>query len=275
MQSTLTKRAQDRTRAQRGFSLVEMLVVTAVITIIMGSVFKSINITQQKSRSEQIKLDLTQQAREFIDQLTHDLRNAGYPYKRNMANGVVDPNNTNAFPFNSYNSAYDPYNAPGLIYVDNGSLWFAGNLDGTAAAAGIANVKIVRYDYIAAGPNEPNCPCLRRTEFARAGGDPFTDASNLGGAVQQMEIQNVQNGTSAANAIFTVYDNTGNAIVLPINFDNGATISAINSLKVVLTVQSIQQDTNGSFPATTVVSSIALTNCSEALVNGQNPQYCQ
>ena len=273
MQSTVTKPTQDR--AQRGFSLIEMLVVLAVLTIIMGSVFKSINITQQKSRSEQIKLDLTQQAREFVDQLTHDLRNSGYPYVRNMANAVVDPNNTNAAPYNVYSSAYDPSNAPGLIYVDNGSLWFAGNLDGTAAAAGVANVKIVRYDYIAAGVNEPNCPCLRRTEFQRAGGDPFTDASNLGAAVQQMEIQNVQNGTSAANAIFTVYDNTGNAIGLPINFNSGATIAGINSLKVVLTVQSTQQDTTGAFPVTTVVSSIALTNCSEALVNGQTPKYCQ
>lgn len=277
MKSALKKSGVRGTEKQRGFSLIEMLVVTAVITIIMGSVFQSINITQQKSQSEQIKLDLTQQAREFIDQLTRDLRNAGFPYKRNMANGVVDtdPNNPNVAPFNTYSSAYDKYNAPGLIYVDNGSLWFAGDLDGTQVAAGIANVKIVRYDYVAAGNNQPNCPCLRRTEFVRAGGDPFVDASNVGANVQQLEIQNVQNGNNAANAIFTVYDNTGNAIALPINFDSGATIAGINSLKVVLTVQSTQKDSNGYIPVTTVVSSIALTNCSEALVNGQNPEYCQ
>jgi prepilin-type N-terminal cleavage/methylation domain-containing protein len=275
MQSTLTNRAMRRTEKQQGFSLIEMLVVTLVITIIMGSVFKSINLTQQTSRTQQVKLDLTQQAREFIDQLTRDLRNSGYPYVRNMANGIVDPNNNNAAPYNVFSSAYDPYNAPGLIYVNNGSLWFAGDLDGSTSAAGVAKVKIVRYDYIAAGANEPNCPCLRRTEFDRAGGDPYTDASTLGAAVQQLEIQGVQNGNSAANPIFTVYDNTGNAITLPINFDSGATIAGINSLKVILTVQSTQPDVNGSFPVTTVVSSIALTNCSEALVNGQTPQYCQ
>lgn len=265
---------------QRGFSLIEMLVVTLVITVIMGSVFKSINITQQASRSQQVKLDLTQQAREFVDQLTHDLRNSGYPYVRNMANGTVDPNNANAAPYNVFTSAYDPYNAPGLIFVDNGSLWFAGDLDGTenyvgGAPQGTAQVKIVRYDYVAAGAGEPGCPCLRRTEFARNGGDPFTDASAPGAAPAQLEIQGIQNGTSAANAIFTVYDDTGTAIALPINFDSGSTIAGINSLKVVLTVQSSQKDTNGAFPVTTVVSSIALTNCSEALVNGQTPQYCQ
>ena len=278
MKNTLSTRTDRVANRQSGFSLIEMLVVTAVITIIMGSVFKSINLTQQKSRSEQVKLDLTQQAREFVDQLTRDLRNSGYPWKENMSNAIADPNNTSAAPFNTYASAYDSYNAPGLIFVDNGSLWFAGDLDGTPAPppapAGVANVRIVRYDYIAAGVNQPNCPCLRRTEFARAGGDPFTDASNLGAIVQQLEIQNVQNGNNAANPIFTVYDDTGNAIPLPINFDSGATIAGINSLKVVLTVQSTLRDTDGSFPITTVVSSVALSNCSEALVNGI-PQYCQ
>lgn len=260
---------------QRGFSLIEMLVVTFVITIIMGAVFKSINVTQQTSTSQQIKLDLTQQAREFVDQLTRDLRNSGYPYLRNMANGVVDANNANAAPFNVFTSAYDQFNAPGLIYVNNGALWFAGNLDGTSGAVvGTGNVKIVRYDYVAAGNNEPNCPCLRRTEFTRAGGDPYTDASNPGTALAQLEIQNVQNGSSAANPIFTVYDNTGNAITLPINFDSGSTIAGVNSLKVILTVQSTQKDSTGAYPVTTVVSSISLTNCSEALVNGQTPQYC-
>src|SRR5947208_12606982 len=78
----------NRNHAQKGFSLIEMMVVLAIITIIMASVFKSIDLTQRTSRSQQVKLDLTQQAREFIDQLTRDLRNAGYPYQRNMANAV-------------------------------------------------------------------------------------------------------------------------------------------------------------------------------------------
>jgi type II secretory pathway pseudopilin PulG len=249
------------------------MVVVMVITVIMGAVFKSINLTQQTSVSQQVKLDLTQQAREFVDQLTRDLRNSGYPYVRNMANGIVDPNSPNAAPYNTFTSAYDPYNAPGLIYVDNGSLWFAGAVDGTSGnQVGTADVKIVRYDYFA---NGLNCPCLRRTEFPRNGGDPFTDASNPGGAIAQLEIQGVQNGTTAADPIFTVYDNGGNAIPLPINFDSGSTIAGVNSLKVVLTVKSPTQDSTGRYPVTTVVSSIALTNCSEAMVNGQTPQYCQ
>ena len=260
----------DSKNKQKGFSMIEMMVVLAIITLIMGSVFKAIDLTQQTSRTQQVKLDLTQQAREFVDQLTHDLRNAGFPTQRNMTSGVAD----GATGYNLV-SPTSPHNAPGLIYVDNGALWFAGNLDGAADTAGTALVKIVRYDYVAAGANQPNCPCLRRTEFNRSGGDPFTDASAPGGATAQLEIQGVQNGTTAADAIFTVYDGGGNAIALPVDFNSGATIAGVNSLKVVLTVQSPQKDSTGAYPVTTVVSSIALSNCSEALLGGATPPYCQ
>ena len=267
-----------RCGTQSGFSLIEMMVVVLVITVIMGAVFKSINLTQQTSRSQQIRLDLTQQSREFVDQISGDLRNSGYPYKRNMALGVVDPNNTSAAPFNTYASAYDPYNAPGLIYVDNGSLWFAGAVDGTTSTsqAGAANVLIVRYDYVPAAGGA-GCPCLRRTEFPRNGGDPYLDAQNTGGAIKQLEIQGIQGGTTAADAIFTVYDATGNPIALPIDFDtNAQTLASINSLKVVLTVRSQSKDSNGETPVTTVVSSMSLMNsCSEALLNGYTPPFCE
>jgi prepilin-type N-terminal cleavage/methylation domain-containing protein len=265
------RRELPRSHAYKGFSMIEMMVVLAIIMIIMGSVFKSIDLTQQTSRSQQVKLDLTQQAREFVDQLTRDLRNSGYPYQRNMAN-VVDP-----VAGTNFISPTHPYNAPGLIYADNGSLWFAGNVDGTAGAqAGTAAVKIVRYDYVAAGAGQPGCPCVRRTEFLRNGGDPLTDANTLGGAVQQMEIQGVQNAATAADPIFTVYDDTGAAIALPIDFDNNATtIAGINSLKMVMTVQAAQADSTGVRPVTTVVSSVALNNCSEALGAGSTPAYCK
>lgn len=259
-----------------GFSLLEMMIVVFVLMIIMGAVFQSINLTQQTSTSQQIKLDLTQQAREFVDQITTDLRNSGYPYKRNMTLGTVDPSSGQASPYNTFTSAYNANNAPGLIYVNNGSLWFAASMDGSNGSngAGSANVKIIRYDYAATGTN---CPCLRRTEFTRNGGDPLTDAQTPGTAPAQLEIQGVQGGTTAANAIFTVYDATGTAITLPIDFDNNAqTLASINSLKIKLSVQSPNKDFTGGYPITTVVSSMALMNsCSEALLNGYTPPFCE
>jgi prepilin-type N-terminal cleavage/methylation domain-containing protein len=246
-----------RSRRECGFSLIEMMVVLLVITIIMGAVFTSIDLTQKTSSSQQVRLDLTQQARQFVDQLTRDLRSTGYPNWRNTD------------PTSALGNTTNQYNAPGLIYIDSGSLWFAGNVDGTEVydvagnAQGIAHVKIVRYDLVVAGPG---CPCLRRTEFLRNGGDPVVDASNPGVAVSQLEIQGVQNGT-VADPIFTAYDpTTAAAVALPVDFTNNATtVAKINSLRVVLEVQSKEQDYTHSFPVTRVVSTIALSNCSEAL----------
>lgn len=245
--------------SSRGFSMIEMMIVMAILTVIMGAVFKSIATTQQSSIRESNKLDQTQQAREFMDQISRDLRNAGYPNSRNMAKGSTDAGgNVLTYPATSSNGV-------GLIKIDSGLLWFSGDVDGTGAG-GYATVKIIRYDFVPAGNNEPNCPCIRRTEFVRNGGDPVADASNPGAAVSQMEIQGVQNGT-AADPIFTAYDpTTGTAVALPVDFTNNAGVMAkINSLKVVLAVQSPYRDSTGVRPITRVVSTMSLTNCSEAL----------
>ncbi len=238
--------------AQKGFSLIEMMVAIAVLTIIMGAVFGSINRAQQTSASEQAKLDLTQQAREFMDQLTRDMRNTGYPNFRN-----TDPTSASA-QITSAN------NAPGIIYVDYKSLWFAGDVDGTVSPAGTAVVKIVRYDL---DNNGPNCPCLRRTEYLRTGGDPYADASNPGTAVAQMEIQGVQNGTTA-DPIFTPWDPiAASPVTTAVQFVDTLTaqeMAKINSIKVVLAVQAQQKDYTGAYPVTRVTSTIALSNCSEA-----------
>src|SRR5215471_19493064 len=131
----LQNSSHDR-RRQYGFSLVEMLIVVLVVGIIMGGLFRVLALMQRTSTSEQVKLDLTQQAREFIDQLSHDLRSAGYPNLRNMSQGSVDSaGNLLTYPAT-------PENAVGLIYVSYNQLWFAGNVDGTAqtdAVSGLPN----------------------------------------------------------------------------------------------------------------------------------------
>src|SRR5258708_2049715 len=257
----------QRMRRLRGFSLIELMVVMAVMVVIMGAVFKSINLTQQKSSSETVKLDLTQQAREFMDQITRDLRSAGYPNSRNMSKGSTDPTYSGTCPdlsTNSLTSPCDPTNGTGLIKVTYNALWFAGDIDGTSNGNGTAQVKIVKYDYFATGTG---CPCLRRTEYLRSTyQDPVADAQTTA-AVAQLEIQGVQNGTSFADPIFTAYNpTTGAEIGTAIDFtNNAATIANVNSMRIVLAVQSQPKDETGAYPLTNVVSTIGLTNCSEAL----------
>jgi len=247
---------QGSAASQHGFSLIELLVVMAVMVIIMGMVFKSINVTQQSSISEQVRLDLTQQSREFIDQITRDLRSAGYPNSRNMMVGSTDT---------AGNALTDPRsfeNGVGLIKVSYNQLWFAGDVDGTSDGNGHPYVKIIKYDYYATGPN---CPCLRRTEYLRTSyQDPVADATGTT-ASPELEIQGIQNGSSA-DPIFTAYDPaTGTAITSTIDFtNNGPTMAQVNSMRIVLAVKGQFKDSTGAYPSTRVVSTISLTNCSEA-----------
>src|SRR5207237_366761 len=70
--------------AVSGFSLMEVLIVLVVLLTLTASIFQMINTSTQRSSTEQTKLDMFQEAREFMDQMSRDLRQAGYPSPRNV-----------------------------------------------------------------------------------------------------------------------------------------------------------------------------------------------
>ncbi len=57
----------------------ELLLVVLLLSIIVGALFSQLERAQVRYRVEDQQLDLTQQEREFIDQFTRDLHQAGYP----------------------------------------------------------------------------------------------------------------------------------------------------------------------------------------------------
>ena len=56
----------------RGFSLIELMIVLVVLLIIAGAIFQVINLSTERSATEQTKLDMFQEAREFMDQMSRD-----------------------------------------------------------------------------------------------------------------------------------------------------------------------------------------------------------
>ncbi|MBV9610680.1 MAG: type II secretion system protein, partial [Acidobacteria bacterium] len=60
-------RCRIRRSRQSGFSFLELLVVVALMTIIMGVVFNYLIIVQQRYKTEESRLDVAQESREFID----------------------------------------------------------------------------------------------------------------------------------------------------------------------------------------------------------------
>ncbi len=237
---------------ENGFSLIELLIAMLLMTVIMGAIFQQINRAQQRSTAEQIKLDLFQESREFMDQMSQDLHQAGYPSPRNFASTALTPNPAN--PTSPY--ATNDQVAMGLTKIDSGDLWFEGDVDGSG------NVSVVNYHLDTSTTN--GCPCLRRSQQRKIVGDPLTGQSS---PVYTVEVQNVQNGSSTSPIFFAYsHGSTGTALTLPLTFTaNSSTIASIDTIVIVLSLQSSVPDPQTRLkPSTTLVSTVKLNNCSSA-----------
>src|SRR5579864_8640144 len=118
-------------RGEQGFTLVELMMSLLILTIVTGAVFEQINQMQKKSSSEAMKLDMNQQARDFLDQTVRDLHMAGYPNATMYSNPLAFPSKV----------------AAGLVSVSPTQILMEGdvNNDGT--------VYSVQINYVAADPS--------------------------------------------------------------------------------------------------------------------------
>ncbi len=181
---------QRRARLQGGFTLLELMVVCAILAIVLGAVFQGINTITQRSQAEQVKVDLTQAGREFVDEFERDLHQAGYPNCRMVAT-IIGGVPTNC-PADSTNTtvAENTALAVGLVHVDNTKIVFEGDMDGDGT---VENVEYKLVD--ANGTNPPaSCPCvLQRSQISKPSAALLlTPWSNLTRTFYQ-ELQNVVN----------------------------------------------------------------------------------
>jgi type II secretory pathway pseudopilin PulG len=230
-----------QSKQQLGMSMIEVMIVLLITTVITGAIFSQIVHVQRRAASEQVKLDLFQEARDFVDQMSRDLHQAGYPSPRNLAAGQVTGPNAAAA-------------AVGLVKVDVNELRFEGDVDGDGV------VETLRYELITTGAN---CPCLRRSQIPKITADPLTGQLT---PEWYTEVQNVQNGTTA-NPIFFAYTGGGTPVTtLPVDFASDPdTLATIDTIKIVVTTQAKNPDPQtGAKPSTTLVSTVRLNNCSQA-----------
>ena len=235
-----------RKQSSRGFSLLELMIVVTILLIISGTIFQVINLSMQRSSTEQTKLDMFQSAREFMDQMSRDLRQAGYPSPRNFASTVLTTS-----PVTNDSRA-----AVGLVKIDAGELWFEGDVDGTGS------VSVIRYYLDASTDN--NCPCLKRSQLPKVTGHPLTAQT---AASYQVEVQGVTNTDvfSARSTGTTVTFSSGSGLPVTFSASSGMTIASIDTVQATLSLQGLVIDPQTrTKPVTTLVTTVRLNNCSQA-----------
>jgi prepilin-type N-terminal cleavage/methylation domain-containing protein len=196
----------------RGFTLLELLISLFVLAVVSGAVFEQINQMQRKSNSEAIKLDLNQEAREFLDQTVRDLHMSGYP----SASMYSNPQDMTKV-------------AAGLVSVSPTQILFEGDVNNDG------NVYSVNIQYIASDPNDVNCPCIRRGAMVKAPQDSLHQPLNP----KYTETEHVfPPGTGAGQSgedLFAYYDQNGNQIDASgkLDISTPAGVSAIASIKTI------------------------------------------
>jgi prepilin-type N-terminal cleavage/methylation domain-containing protein len=203
-------------RKQTGFSLLELLLVVLLLSIVVGALFSQINRAQVRYRVEDQKMDITQQEREFIDQFTRDLHQAGFPSP------------------SVYGTQFDltsQFTAVGVWSVSPTEVHMEGDVDGD----GIADVVV--YSYVAAGTN---CPCLRRSQTPKVAG--VAPSAQVPGAA----FTQVEKVVPLANQpVFSAYDVSGTDLVA-----GGGTLvdnkglKNVKSIRITMTTQGVGMDTD-------------------------------
>jgi prepilin-type N-terminal cleavage/methylation domain-containing protein len=185
---------------QAGFTLIEMLLVIVILMVIMGLVFKQIDFIQKRNRAEQVRLDIFQTSREFIDQMTRDIHQAGFPNTKMFGSAAQDP-------------SLDA-NAVGIFYISPTEIHFQGDVDGDG------NVDYVAYKLFpkSATEGDGNCPCLRRSQLIKDGTlgtpyEPLNQPPNWRTQVENITFKTSNDPTDISKeVIFRAYDKLGQEV---------------------------------------------------------------
>jgi prepilin-type N-terminal cleavage/methylation domain-containing protein len=199
---------------QAGFSLLEMVIVCALLSIVLASIFGSINTAVQRSQSEQVKVDLVQEGREFIDEFERDLHQAGYP-NCHMVQAVIGSTKytcpadlvTAADTIEAESSTV----AVGIAYLSNTKVIFEGDVDGDGY------VDSVQYAVVDSAGNDPltdpsgTCPCsIKRSQVRKlvTATSPLAQTPSWSQELENVVNSGVPTGTNQYGGGLSIAGNT-------------------------------------------------------------------
>lgn len=213
-----------RNGAAAGFTLLELLISVLILVTVTGAVFEQISQMQKKSSSEAMKLDLNQEAREFVDQTVRDLHMAGYPGATLYSNPLADTSMV----------------AAGLVRVSPTEILMEGDVNGDGY------VSSVNVYYVANDANDPECPCIRRSAARKIPGSSLAQPSSPYAKTEHAFPPG--SGTEQSGEdLFAFYDQNGNLIDTSGGIDistpaGQAVISSIKTVKINLSLLSKVRD---------------------------------
>jgi prepilin-type N-terminal cleavage/methylation domain-containing protein len=212
---------------EKGFTIIELMVTVAILTVVVGVVVQGLTKLMQRNTIETTKVDLTQETREFMDQIVNDIHQAGYPSLK-----TFDPA-TKPLGYNDPGVA-----TPGLVNATPSSLQFEGDVDGTGTVSEV---------FIQLSPLNGPCPCtIQRGAVSKV----LWQAGTL--PSYYTEVNNVNNTN-----IFQGYDNGGNNVPLAGPVAIGSNLAAI---EITLSVKATSPDNNGMYPIINMSTSAKIHN---------------
>jgi prepilin-type N-terminal cleavage/methylation domain-containing protein len=233
---------------ERGFTLIEMMIVIAILATVTGGIFLQLNTAQQRINTEQTKVDNFDEARDFVDQFFRDINQIGYP-NGHMVSFL--PAMTSAA--NLATAQKDSRVAVGLVKIDQNAIWFEGDVNGTGV------VQSVQYMINGNAAASACALCLQRSSVDKVNGTaPLSQSASWG-----TEVNDV-----ITTPIFTYFDTNGNAVTaLPADISsNPQTIASIKTIHISLTIQdpaNIDPKTKQAIQ-TSFEGEVSLNNCSMA-----------
>jgi prepilin-type N-terminal cleavage/methylation domain-containing protein len=232
-----------RKSAHAGFTLVEVLVSMLVLVTVTAAVFDQINQMQKQSASEAVKLDLNQEAREFVDQTVRDLHMAGYPGANMYSDSLADTSKV----------------AAGLVSVSPTQILLEGdiNRDGFVSSVNIY--------YVDTDTSDPTCPCIRRSAARKIPGSSLAQPSSPNYSETEHVFPPGTGTGQSGEDLFSFYDQNGTPVDasggVDISTPAGQTvISSIKTVKINLNLRSNLRDPMTAGPMRASMSATARLN---------------
>jgi type II secretory pathway pseudopilin PulG len=226
---TFTRKHATVPNQAQGVSMLELMMVVAIMTVVFGIVASGLIQLQRRANAESNRVDRVQESRSFMEQVVRDIHQAGFPSIR-----MLDPAVSAASP-NSY--------AVGLVAVDRGDLIMEGDVDGSGVVSRI-EVQLLNAN------NNPcpsgACACTNAAPCTLQRGS-ITKANFAAGnpVYYYTQVTNITNPN-----IFTAYYYDGTPVPLPAT---AADLPNIKNVGLSLSVQTAR-DQQDKTPATITMS---------------------